>query len=134
MDTRTHPARARVAALQAELRRLDLNGFLVPSADPHLSEYLPERWQARQWLSGFSGSAGFLALTQDACAVFADTRYWEQAEHELAGSGIELVKVMKAGLDEPLAWLLARVKAGQALGADAQVLGLAQAQQMQSAA
>ncbi|MFO0122000.1 MAG: M24 family metallopeptidase [Inhella sp.] len=134
MDTRTHPARARVAALQAELRRLDLHGFLVPSADPHLSEYLPERWQARQWLSGFSGSAGFLALTQDACAVFADTRYWEQAEHELAGSGIELVKVMKAGLDEPLAWLLARVKTGQALGADAQVLGLAQAQQMHSAA
>lgn len=134
MDTRTHPARARVAALQAELRRLNLHGFAVPSADPHLSEYLPERWQARQWLSGFTGSAGFLAITQDACAVFADSRYWEQAEHELAGSGIELVKVMKAGLDEPLAWLLARVQAGQRIGADAQVLALSQAQQMAAAA
>ncbi len=128
MDTRTHTARAHVAAVQTELKRLNLQGFFVPSSDPHLSEYLPERWQARQWLSGFTGSAGNLAITQDACAVFADSRYWEQAEHELAGSGIELVKVMKAGLDEPLAWLLAHLKAGQRLGADAQVLALSQAQ------
>jgi Xaa-Pro aminopeptidase len=127
MDTRTHTARARLAAAQAELQRLNLHGFFVPSSDPHLSEYLPERWQARQWLSGFSGSAGVLAITPTACAVFADSRYWEQAEAELAGSGIELVKVMRAGLEEPLAWLLARLQSGQRLGADAQVLGLSQA-------
>jgi Xaa-Pro aminopeptidase len=133
MDTRTHPARERVAAVQEQLRQLKLDGFFVPSSDPHLSEYLPERWQARQWLSGFTGSAGVLAMTTDACAVFADSRYWVQAEYELAGSGIELVKLQRAALDEAIEWLGARLKPGQRLGGDAQVLGLAQAGQLASA-
>jgi Xaa-Pro aminopeptidase len=124
MDTRTHTARARVAAVQQQLRALNLHGFFVPSADPHLSEYLPERWQARQWLSGFSGSAGTLAITQDACAVFADSRYWQQAERELEGSGIELVKLEKNAPDAAVHWLVERLQPGQRLGADAQVLAL----------
>lgn len=124
MDTRSHPARARVAAVQQQLRALNLHGFFVPSSDPHLSEYLPERWQARQWLSGFSGSAGTLAITQDACAVFADSRYWVQAERELAGSGIELVKLDKNAPDAAVNWLVERLQPGQRLGADAQVLAL----------
>ncbi len=124
MDTRSHPARARVAAVQQQLRALNLHGFFVPSSDPHISEYLPERWQARQWLSGFSGSAGTLAITQDACAVFADSRYWEQAERELDGSGIELVKLSKNSAEPAIEWLSDRLQPGQRLGADAQVLGL----------
>ena len=118
------PARARVAAVQQQLRNLNLHGFFVPSSDPHLSEYLPERWQARQWLSGFSGSAGSLAITPTECAVFADSRYWQQAEQELAGSGIELVKLDKNAPDAAIAWLTQRLLPGQRLGADAQVLGL----------
>lgn len=133
MDTRTHLARQRVAALQAELARLNLHGFLVPSSDPHLSEYLPERWQARQWLSGFSGSAGTLAMTPTECAVFADSRYWEQAEKELAGSGIQLVKLEKNSAEPAIAWLTERLQSGQRLGADAQVLALGLAQQLQAA-
>ncbi len=70
---------------------------LIPSSDPHLSEYLPERWQARQWLSGFTGSAGALMVSATQAAVFTDSRYWEQAEAELAGTGVDLVK-----LDGPL--------------------------------
>ena len=65
--------------------------MLVPSSDPHLSEYLPERWQGRQWLSGFTGSMGTLVVGTTEAALFADSRYWGQAERELAGSGISLV-------------------------------------------
>ncbi|MBN8504159.1 MAG: aminopeptidase P family protein [Burkholderiales bacterium] len=130
MDTRTHPARTRVATVQAELRRLQLDGYFIPSADPHLSEYLPERWQGRQWLSGFTGSAGYVALTQDRCAVFADSRYWEQAEKELAGSGVELVKMAKNSADDPIAWLTAALKPGQTVGSDASILALALAAQL----
>jgi Xaa-Pro aminopeptidase len=133
MDTRTHPARTRVAAVQAQLRQMDLDGFFMPSADPHLSEYLPERWQARQWLTGFTGSAGYVALTLDACAVFADSRYWEQAERELSGSGIELVKLEKNSPDGAIDWLLAHLPRGARLGADAGVLALAQAAQLSAA-
>ena len=73
---------------------------------------------------GVHGSAGTLAITQQACAVFADSRYWQQAEHELAGSGIELVKLDKNAPDAAIAWLTQRLQPGQRLGADAQVLGL----------
>ena len=66
---------------------------LVPSADPHLSEYLPARWAGREWLSGFTGSMATLVVMQDKAALFADSRYWEQAERQLLGSGIDLVRI-----------------------------------------
>jgi len=82
--------RARIDALRAALRRHGVDACLVPSADPHLSEYLPEHWQARQWLSGFTGSMGTLIVTTEFAGVWADSRYWVQAEAELAGTGITL--------------------------------------------
>ena len=93
MDTRTSPIRLRIAQLREVLARAGVHALLVPSADPHLSEYLPGRWQGREWLSGFTGSMGTLVVAADRAALFADSRYWVQAEAELAGTGIELVKI-----------------------------------------
>ena len=62
MDTRTSPIRMRLAQLREELARCGIDALLVPSSDPHLSEYLPERWQGREWLSGFTGSMGTLVV------------------------------------------------------------------------
>ena len=87
MDTRTSPIRLRLSRVRDVLREEGLAALLVPSSDPHLSEYLPARWQARQWLSGFTGSMATLAVTQDQAALFADSRYWTQAEANLEGSG-----------------------------------------------
>ena len=87
MDTRTSPFRARLTQLREVLAREKVDALLVPSSDPHLSEYLPERWQGRQWLSGFTGSAGTLVVASRTAALFTDSRYWVQAEAELAGSG-----------------------------------------------
>ena len=78
---------------------------LVPSSDPHLSEYLPERWQGRVWLSGFTGSSGTLLVSATKAAVFTDSRYWEQAEAELAGSEVALVKLEGASVPAYMAWL-----------------------------
>jgi Xaa-Pro aminopeptidase len=132
MDTRTSPYRLRVDRLRDELQRLDVHALLVPSADPHLSEYLPERWQARQWLSGFTGSMGTLVVTVDEAAVFADSRYWVQAEAELAGSGIELVKIPSGNSAMPLGWLASHVPSGRPVAVDGQVLGLAAAQALKT--
>ena len=132
MDTRTSPYRLRVDRLRDELQRLDVHALLVPSADPHLSEYLPERWQARQWLSGFTGSMGTLVVTVDEAAVFADSRYWVQAEAELAGSGIELVKIPSGNSAMHLDWLASHVPAGRTVAVDGQVLGLAAAQALKT--
>src|SRR5512146_2326074 len=93
MDTRTSPVRERLARVREALARERVDALLVPSSDPHLSEYLPGRWQAREWLSGFTGSMGTLVVARDRAVLFADSRYWTQAEAQRAGSSIELVKI-----------------------------------------
>ena len=127
MDTRTSPHRLRIERVRDALKQLGLAAVLVPSSDPHLSEYLPERWQGRQWLSGFTGSMGTLVVTLDRAALFADSRYWVQAEAELAGSGIELVKIPTGTATHHVNWLATQVPRGGAVGVDGSVLGLAAA-------
>ena len=131
MDTRTSVFRLRIERARDALKNQGLAAVLVPSNDPHLSEYLPERWQGRKWLSGFTGSMGTLVITLDAAVVFADSRYWTQAEAELAGTGTELVKIPTGSSSQHVDWLAAHMKRGDVVGVDASVLGLAAAQWLQ---
>jgi Xaa-Pro aminopeptidase len=133
MDTRTSPIRLRLDKVREALAQRQLAALLVPSSDPHLSEYLPERWQGRVWLSGFTGSMGTLVVTQGAAALFADSRYWVQAEAELADTGIDLVKVATGAATHHIDWLVRQVRSGQSVAVDGQVLGLAAAQQLRNA-
>jgi len=133
MDTRTSTHRLRIDKARDALKRHGLAAVLVPSSDPHLSEYLPERWQGRQWLSGFTGSMGTLVVTLDTAVVFADSRYWVQAEAELAGTGIELVKIPTGHSTAHVDWLASHLPAGATLGVDGSVLGLAAAQLLRGA-
>lgn len=82
----------RISALRKKMQENQIDAFVVFSADPHMSEYLPEQWKERIWISGFTGSAGFVVFTQDKAALWTDGRYFTQAESELEGSGIELMK------------------------------------------
>ena len=124
MDTRTSDTALRIARVRDALRAAGAHAALVPSADPHLSEYLPERWQGRQWLSGFSGSMGTLVVTLDRAAVFADSRYWAQAEKELAGTEVELVKIPTGAATHYIEWIAEQLQSGQSLAIDGQVLSL----------
>ena len=133
MDTRTSPIRLRLERLRETLQREGIDALLVPSSDPHLSEYLPGRWQARQWLSGFTGSVGTLVVTPTKAALFADSRYWTQAEAQLAGTGIELVKVPTGAATQHLDWLARELPAGATVAVDGAVLGLAAAQALRAA-
>jgi len=133
MDTRTSPHRLRIEKTQEALRHHGLAAVLVPSSDPHLSEYLPERWQGREWLSGFTGSMGTLVVARDRAALFADSRYWVQAEAQLAGSGIELVKIPTGTATHHVDWLAREAKAGETVGVDGNVLGLTAAQGLRAA-
>ena len=133
MDTRTSPFRLRIEKVRDALRRHGLAAVLVPSSDPHLSEYLPERWQGRQWLSGFTGSMGTLVVGLVEAALFADSRYWVQAEAELSGSGIALVRIPTGTATWHLDWLASHVKRGETVGVDGSVLGLGAAAALRSA-
>ncbi|MEX3814805.1 aminopeptidase P family protein [Paraburkholderia sp. BR13439] len=124
----------RLASLRAAMAREGISAYLVPSADPHLSEYLPGRWQGRQWLSGFTGSAGTLIVTADFAGVWTDSRYWEQATAQLAGTGVELMKMTGGQLTTPhFEWLAQNVASGGTVGVDGAVLGVAAARALSAA-
>ena len=133
MDTRTSPIRLRITQLREVLAQRGVHALLVPSSDPHLSEYLPEYWQGREWLSGFTGSMATLVVAADRAALFADSRYWVQAEAELAGTGIELVKIATGASADHLDWLARNTPKGGTVAVDGQVLGLAAAKALQQA-
>ena len=133
MQTRQATIAQRIEKLRTAMIDQGLHACLVPSSDPHLSEYLPERWQGRQWLSGFSGSMGTLVVTRKQAAIFADSRYWSQAEKELAGTGIALVKIPTGAATHFIEWIAGQLQSGESLAVDGQVLSLALAQMLGAA-
>jgi Xaa-Pro aminopeptidase len=124
----------RIELLRGAMAREALAAVLVPSSDPHISEYLPEHWQGRQWLSGFTGSVGTLVVTADFAGVWVDSRYWTMAEAQLAGTGIALMKMMAGQQSAPhVDWLAENVAAGGTVAVDGAVLGVAAARALQDA-
>lgn len=126
------PIPARLQTLRQHAAQQGWQAVLIPSSDPHLSEYLPAHWQGREWFSGFTGSSGTLLVADQRAAVFTDSRYWEQAEAELAGTGVDLVKLDGPAIPAYVAWLQGVAASGK-LAIDGTVMGLAQAKQLQEA-
>ncbi|HWX00909.1 aminopeptidase P family protein [Collimonas sp.] len=136
MNSRTFSqttAAPRIQLLRDAMKRHNVDACLIPSADPHLSEYLPGRWKGREWLSGFTGSVANLIITADFAGLWADSRYWSQAEAELAGTEIVLMKTPTGSSLLHLEWLSNNLAAGQTLAVDAAVLGLATARALEQA-
>lgn len=98
--------------LQKSMRENDVNACLINSGDPHLSEYLPEHWQSRRWLSGFTGSVGTLIVAQSHSILWVDSRYIEAAKVQVH-EGIEVA--LLTAESTPLSWLLSNLRAGQSL-------------------
>jgi Xaa-Pro aminopeptidase len=119
-----NPVPARLAALRSAMQKHGVAAVLVPSADPHLSEYLPEHWQARAWLSGFDGSAGSLIVTADHAGLWTDSRYFSQAEQQLANSGVALMKLRVPHTAEHVDWLQKNLHEGDVLAVAGDSLAL----------
>src|SRR5690554_6117410 len=114
----------RLDALRQVMLEHGVEACVVPTSDPHLSEYLPERWQGRQWLSGFTGSAGTLVVCRDTAALWADSRYWEQADNELAGSGIQPMHAGKPEVPGPSDWVAERLTQAARVAINGHVLSV----------
>ena len=96
---------SRLLALREAMEREGLDAYIVSGTDPHNSEYLPEAWKQREWMSGFTGSFGTLVVLKDQAGLWTDSRYFIQAEKQLKNSGIQLHKLrMPGSLDYP-EWL-----------------------------
>lgn len=109
---------ARIAALRESMKRNEIDAYLIPSSDPHMSEYPADCWKAREWISGFTGSAGTVVVTAHKAGLWTDSRYFLQAAGQLEGTGIELYK---SGLpDTPTLhqFLQAELSEGQTVGLD----------------
>ena len=133
LDSRRATVRARIDALRQAMARNGLAAVIVPSSDPHLSEYLPERWKGREWASGFTGSVGTLIVTREHAGVWVDSRYWTQAEVQLAGTGIDLMKVPGAGSLAHVDWLAQTLKPGEAVAVDGAVFALSAGRTLEAA-
>ena len=95
----------RLEALREVMRREHLAAFIFPSTDPHQSEYVADHWKAREWISGFNGSAGTAVVTLNAAALWTDSRYFLAAEEQLKGTEFQLMKLKMEGTPTIAEWL-----------------------------
>ncbi|MFP2898190.1 aminopeptidase P family protein [Corallococcus sp. 4LFB] len=123
-QTQGAAARERIARLRQVMRERGVAAVWVPTSDPHLSTYLPGRWKGREWASGFTGSLATLVVTAEYAGLWVDSRYWDQADAQLKGSGIATVRTTNAPGQSHLDWLAANVQPGQVVAVDGAVLGL----------
>ena len=123
----------RIGAFRAEMKKASVAAAIIPQTDPHLGEYIAAHWQVRRWLSGFTGSAGTLVITEKEALLWTDSRYFLQAAEQLEGTGITL---MKEGLpDTPsiTAYLVSRLIKGQTVGIDGLLFPASQVAQLRAA-
>jgi len=123
----------RLAALRVQLRNNQLTAWIEPTGDPHQSEYVADHWKAREWLSGFSGSAGTLVVTQNHAGLWTDSRYFLQAETQLRGSEVELQKQVVPHAPEHINWLCENLKPGSVVGCDGSLFSVSQIRQLAKA-
>ena len=101
----THTINERVGRLRSWMKEKGFTAFVFPSSDPHNSEYVADHWKSREWISGFSGSAGTAVITLEHAALWTDSRYFIAAEKELNGTGFQLMKLRVEGTPSVSEWL-----------------------------
>lgn len=108
----------RIAGLRNFMRKHKLSAFIIPSTDPHSGEYVPEHWEARKWISGFTGSAGTAVVTLNSAGLWTDSRYFLQAAEQLENTGFTLFKDRLPETPSVTDWLGSVLNAGDKVGID----------------
>jgi len=109
----------RVKALRQWMSAQGIEAFITPSTDPHSGEYVPEHWKSREWISGFTGSAGTAVVTAEKAALWTDNRYFLQAAEQLEGTDFQLMKVGLEDTPTIEQWLGEVMPNGSCVGMDA---------------
>lgn len=110
---------SRINNLRTYMKAHGLAAYIFPSTDPHHSEYPPEYWKTREWISGFNGSAGTAVVTSDDAALWTDSRYFIAAEEQLKDTPFRLMKERLEGTPSVTQWLAEVLPPGSAVGMDA---------------
>ena len=132
--TTNHTILERLSLLREEMRREHLSAFIFPSADPHMSEYVPARWEGRKWISGFDGSAGTAVVTLHSAALWTDSRYFIAAEEQLAGTEFSLMRERIDGTPTIAEWIVSQIIDGDPMeiGVDGMCLPLSEVEELKT--
>ncbi|MCT4614873.1 MAG: aminopeptidase P family N-terminal domain-containing protein [Marinifilaceae bacterium] len=118
--------------LRKVLDEHNVHAFIINSSDPHMSEIPATHWQARKWISGFTGSAGVFVITRNKAGLWTDSRYFIQAENQLNGTGIELFKQATVGTPSPTQWLKKELEPNCIVGLDGSCFSVSEIRSMKS--
>jgi Xaa-Pro aminopeptidase len=121
----------RIAALRNFMRKHGLSAFIIPSTDPHSGEYVPQHWETRKWISGFTGSAGTAVVTLNEAGLWTDSRYFLQAAEQLEDTGIALFKDRLPETPSIVDWLGTVLHEGENVGIDGWVNSFQEADELQ---
>lgn len=108
----------RITHLRAAMKAAQIDAYIIPSSDPHQGEYVAEHWQSRAWISGFSGSAGTVVVTEKHLGLWTDSRYYLQAPEELKAADGHLHKMDGSRESWFINWLIDQLPNGASLGCD----------------
>ncbi len=114
------------------MREKGIDVYIVPSADFHQSEYVGEYFKCREWISGFTGSAGTVVVTHEMAGLWTDGRYFIQAAKQLEGTGIQLFKMGEPGVPSFIEFIVENIKKGQCVGFDGKVMSVSQVNDLKS--
>ena len=123
----------RIAKLRSLMEEKGIDIYVVPTADFHQSEYVGEHFKARKFITGFSGSYGTAVIGKDDAGLWTDGRYFFQAEHEMEGSGVRLMKMFVGDTPSVTEWLASYVPKGGKVGFDGRVLSMGEGQEYEEA-
>lgn len=120
----------RIHSLRMTFTPSGISAFIIPSTDPHLSEYVAPHWKSREWISGFTGSAGTVVILRDKAGLWTDSRYFLQAAEQLSGTDITLYKEMLPETPSITDFLCQQLKSGETVGIDGKMFSVNQVEQM----
>ena len=103
-----------------------ISAVVIPTADPHQSEYLPDHWKLREWVSGFTGSAGTIVITKETSGIWTDSRYYLQAEQEIEGTQLTLFRQGQKGIPSPFEYLLQHLDKGSRVSLNPKMWSISQ--------
>ncbi|MBI5008215.1 MAG: aminopeptidase P family N-terminal domain-containing protein [Bacteroidia bacterium] len=119
-----HPSKKKISRLRRLMKVKNIDVYLIPSADPHLGEYIPDHWRIIQWLTGFTGSAATVVITGKAAGLWTDSRYFIQAEEQLTDSGVILMKPVNTDSPDLNKWIKENTPEGGRIGMDGRLFSI----------
>ena len=123
-DYKSAPAE-KLTLIRSALHQKGINFYIIPSSDPHLGEHIPDHWQIIKWLTGFTGSAATVIITDTFAGLWTDSRYFIQAEKQLSGSGFEFVRPGAFQRNDYMDYISENAKYGDKIGIDGRIFSIA---------